>query len=629
MKALFIFFCLFVPLIVALQESDQWVNLALNPRNVKLNMKHYPSESVSAYLQNNITFHLALKQNQQGIAKLEKYILEHLSNIESPLYGQYLTTQQISELVAPSHETINQVSDWLRSHQITQCDLLGDSIRCTESVDKVNRLFNVKMDLHYNKINRQLKFRSNQPYDLPHFLGDHIEFVDGISNALPLVMDHISRSYKGVSSRLNSDVDVGGFSLEVMTRLYNMSDSGADSNVSIGAIEYMSSMEHDGFSNKDLLNSQRGNGVPPNPITKDHVIGINFDFPDTESELDVQMMYWGASNATLWYEAYDGWMYGWAVDFFNREDAPEVASISYGWDETQQCDIIPCENTTSQQYVIRCNTEFMKLAAKGVTLVVASGDAGSPGRSNELCVSELGPYGWNNINPDFPAGSPWVLSVGATYMVTSNQTFNYETPICTQYSNYNITCSNGVGERGAYFNKTYWTTGGAFTHWDQTPVWQVNNVQTYLKSGVVFPQSKYFNAKGRAYPDVSAVGHNCIVNVRDGTGLGTWQYVDGTSCSAPVFAGIIAQLNYLQKQRGKPVLGFVNPLLYKMYADNPQTFNDVTEGTTQCTEFLCCAQEAGYCCTEDFGFQAAPGYDLVSGLGTPNVQQMIEYLYSY
>lgn len=606
-----LFLCILLPLVIAIDETDQWVK----SDHVKL------SDHINLADRTSV-FHIALKQNANGILKLERYILEHLSNIESPLYGQYMTIEEINGLTKPSRETIDQVSTWLDANGITNCKLYGDSMRCEDTVININRLFDVRMEPYYNKMNAQSRLRANRPYTFPDHLDRHIDFVDGISNPLPLFYAPKLHKYDEAAT---SNADGGGFSREVMNRLYNLSKLDVDSSVSVGAIEYMGSQSPIGFSNKDLLTSEKTNGVASNPITPDHLIGIKNDFPDGESELDVQMMYWGAPAATLWYEGYSGWMYGWSVDFFNRENIPEVASISYGWDETQQCDIIPCENTTSKGYVSRCNTEFMKLAARGVTLLVSSGDAGSPGRSNELCQSEEGPYGWNNINANFPGGSPWVLSVGATYLVASTETFNYSTPICNDYAEYNINCSYGTKEQGVYYNETYWTSGGGFTHWDQTPDWQVNNVKTYLNSGVVLPKPRYFNPQGRAYPDVSAVGHNCIVNLRDGTGLGQWAYLDGTSCSAPVFAGVITRLNYFRKQQGKPVLGFVNPLLYKMASESPRTFNDVTKGTTQCTEHFCYYNDQ-YWCTEDFGFQATKGWDPVGGLGTPNVGQMLEYL---
>lgn len=55
-----------------------------------------------------------------------------------------------------------------------------------------------------------------------------------------------------------------------------------------------------------------------------------------------------------------------------------------------------------------------------------------------------------------------------------------------------------------------------------------------------------------------------------------------------------------------------------MYEDNPLTFNDIIVGNSSCTEFECCG--------EDFGFTATKGWDVVSGLGSPNVRKMIEWL---
>ncbi len=131
--------------------------------------------------------------------------------------------------------------------------------------------------------------------------------------------------------------------------------------------------------------------------------------------------------------------------------------------------------------------------------------------------------------------------------------FNYSTPICTHV----FGCANGTQENGVEYDVVNWTTGGGFAHWNERPTWQEKQVNIYLESGIALPNCTYFNASNRAYPDVSAVGHNCAIYE-----LG-WEFVDGTSCSTPVFAGIITNLNSFQKQRGKPILGFANPLLYK------------------------------------------------------------------
>ena len=60
---------------------------------------------------------------------------------------------------------------------------------------------------------------------------------------------------------------------------------------------------------------------------------------------------------------------------------------------------------------------------------------------------------------------------------------------------------------------------------------------------------------------------------------------------------MIALLNDIRLEAGKPVLGFLNPLLYS----NPGIFNDITSGGN--------------------GFYCAKGWDPVTGLGTMNFEK--------
>lgn len=71
---------------------------------------------------------------------------------------------------------------------------------------------------------------------------------------------------------------------------------------------------------------------------------------------------------------------------------------------------------------------------------------------------------------------------------------------------------------------------------------------------------------GRAYPDVAMVGHNLLI-AQSGSfmtvGMSIFTcliyqltyLVDGTSASAPVFAGFITLINNVRVEAGKPLLG--------------------------------------------------------------------------
>lgn len=546
-------------------------------------------------------FYIALRQNENGVRRLERFILDHLSNPDSNQYGQYLTRSQIDWYTRTDPQDMNRVLNWLTSNSVTYCRIYADAIRCEADVPTINRLFGVNMMKYTHKPTGYITWRSSRAYTLPQDLEDCIVFVDGISNK-----PHIPETFR-VSRTDSPRADPGSVSREVLMRMYNISDTSTGPSVSVGAMEFQGG---DGFSNSDLLMSEVANGVAKNPISDNHIIGTNNN-PDVESELDVQVMFWASDDATLWYEDFDGWMYGWAIDFHNRKDKPEVVSLSWGWNEVDQCQIDSCNNETSRTYVNRCNIEFMKITASGTTILCASGDAGSPGRTNEVCDSNQGPYGWNHINPIFPGSSPWVISVGATYVEANDQHVNFNTPICNGSDG--VSCATGNTEAETTLSVTYWTSGAGFERWTPIPDWQKNFVTKYLNSGVTLPDRKYFNAGGRAYPDVSAFGHNCIVHTDGG-----WNNVDGTSCASPIFAGVITHLNAFQKSRGKPILGFANPVLYKMYETMPTTFHDIVSGNSSCTEYMCCSNQ--------FGFKATEGYDVVAGLGTPNVGIMKEWL---
>ena len=98
---------------------------------------------------------------------------------------------------------------------------------------------------------------------------------------------------------------------------------------------------------------------------------------------------------------------------------------------------------------------------------------------------------------------------------------------------------------------------------------QASFVQQYLRTPNLFiPPSKYFNSANRGYPDFSAVGSRLLTITGGSISVGA-----GTSAATPDAAALIALLNDARTQAGKTPLGFLNPMLYKMYSDNPATFN--------------------------------------------------------
>jgi tripeptidyl-peptidase-1 len=153
-----------------------------------------------------------------------------------------------------------------------------------------------------------------------------------------------------------------------------------------------------------------------------------------------------------------------------------------------------------------------------------------------------------------------------------------------------------VAEPDATDPKNDYYSGGGFSNVFELPSYQSAAVTHYLQKYPPHYSSQIYNNSGhsRAYPDVAAIGRG-IPTVFLGETLG----VGGTSASTPIWGGIVTLLNEARISAGKGPIGFLNPTLYA----HPEAFNDITEGGNP------------GCGTN--GFNAEPGWDPVTGLGSP------------
>lgn len=135
------------------------------------------------------------------------------------------------------------------------------------------------------------------------------------------------------------------------------------------------------------------------------------------------------------------------------------------------------------------------------------------------------------------------------------------------------------------------------------PSYQADAVSHYLSiHKPPYGADKYNNTgRARGFPDVSANGAAYVVAVKGG-----FHQVYGTSASSPTFGAVITLINERRLAKGKGPVGFLNPALYA----HAHVLNDVTRGNNP------------GCGTK--GFAAAPGWDPVTGLGTPNFPKMLE-----
>jgi tripeptidyl-peptidase-1 len=288
----------------------------------------------------------------------------------------------------------------------------------------------------------------------------------------------------------------------------------------------------------------------------------------------------------------------WCYNIGNTTNPPLVNSISYGMPARM------VDQYLGKGYLARSDIEFQKLATQGLTIVIADGDSGA---------GDLGPAPYfmtncSSLAADYPSQSPYISAVGSTYMTPLSKSICYRPE-----SMGGIDCTAGqpMGEVAVSLdNGLYWTTGGGFAETQPQPPYQVDFVKRYINS-TTLPPYNTFNMAGRAYPDYATVGHNVMTVVG-----GMVSPSDGTSASAPIFAGIVALLNEVLAAEMLPPLGFINTLFYDIARRNPSAFNDVTIGQNRCGTYLFPDGSFPACCPH--GYIAEIGWDAVTGLGSPN-----------
>ena len=183
-------------------------------------------------------------------------------------------------------------------------------------------------------------------------------------------------------------------------------------------------------------------------------------------------------------------------------------------------------------------------------------------------------------NPSYPATSPYVTAVGATYASS------WATP--------------GEGEIVCQANKhdAVITSGGGFSALFDAPSYQKGAVSSYFSNVATQPEAGYAKG-GRGYPDVALSGFGYEVVIGD-----SLYTVCGTSCSSPSVAAMVSLINDELAAAGKPAVGFMNPLIYA----NPAAFTDVTVGSDK-------VGRGGAPLAA--GFNCSAGWDPVTGVGSP------------
>lgn len=138
------------------------------------------------------------------------------------------------------------------------------------------------------------------------------------------------------------------------------------------------------------------------------------------------------------------------------------------------------------------------------------------------------------------------------------------------------------------------------------------------------------HATGRGVPDVSGLASGNMEYVVPQPDLSSdpTRGDGGTSAATPLWASLAVQINAVFQDQHLPDLGYMTDLLYIAAAVAPASFNDVTIGNDTSSfvmggDVYKAMPPGGSGSPESItptgaGYAAGPGYDLASGLGSPN-----------
>jgi len=322
----------------------------------------------------------------------------------------------------------------------------------------------------------------------------------------------------------------------------------------------------DGFDQADMDNFADWFGLPR--FTPE-VIGGMPEQRSGEATMDLQMVHAIAPDAKLVMVNARPTVEGGAtyeklamlMESVDRRFPGAVWSFSIGWG---------CDRLMTAADLAPVRSALSAAHKRGTTAFNASGDlAGLECRGGRHWSDPPTP---DDVGLDAVSSLPEMTAVGGTTLST-----DAEGRWLAEQAWYDVPLTQG-------------TAGGA-SHLFGRPSWQVVGADAGLPDR-------------RLVPDVAAVadpftGVKFVFQGEVVTG-------GGTSQAAPVWAGLAANINQLLRQRGLAQLGDLNPLLYRVARGSAVPgFRDIELGGNAISP-------------------SGIGYDMVTGLGSPNVENLVK-----
>ncbi len=489
--------------------------------------------------------------------------------------GQRFTDSQLLSQYAPTSDEVSQVTSYLQSQGFTNISVSPNHLLVSAdgTAAQAQKAFNTSLTSF--SLSGKNVFANTTPALVPQSLGSIVLAVLGLNNAAHMA--------SGPTACFPTDPAPSGtpcvrdYDAHAIQTFYNAGSTPTASNTTIGVMAEGNVSQ----TVTDLRYEEQQLGLPQVPVT---VVKVGLSSPDTaglgEWDLDTQSSTGIAGNVkTLYIYDTTSLTDSDIANEYNKWESDNLAQLgnsSFG----------ECEYQAYLDGSMKADDQTMMFAAAhGQTMFASSGDTGS---SCALAPTNGAP-GSGPPMVSYPAASPWIVAVGGT-TATSN---NDET----------------------YMGETAWNAGGGgLSQFENATSWE-QPVQ--LTTGIVAAGNL------RGVPDIAmAADPNAggylvyvqqpLVFLNGTCGPGPCG-IGGTSEASPLSMGVYARM-----LSAHPTLGFAAPVLYHNYQQY-ESGESLVQGPPP---------------TESYGgfhdiisgangaYQAIPGYDYTTGLGTFNISAL-------
>jgi hypothetical protein len=562
---------------------------------------------------------LVLKRSPEQHAALLR-LLDEQQDKSSPSYHKWLTPEQFGKQFGPADSDIQVVTAWLETHgfQIGQVSKGRTVIEFSGTAAMVQEAFHTA--IHNYVVGAEPHWANASDPQIPSALAPVVAGVWTLHNFLkkpllmmsserfPLIHPAGSNKPLATSSSGHHFLTPGDYAVIYgINPVYQAGTNGTGVTIAV--------VGRTDFNISDIFDFRNILGLPFPSIS------FAFDGPDpgnlgggeeAEAVLDVTWSSSIAPNANIQFAVSA------STDTTDGVDLSALYIVDNNLGDVMTESFGVCEQHVTNAQLAGFSAVAEQAAAQGITYIVSSGDTGSSGCDNLGETTATGPLAINAL-----ASTPFNVAVGGTIFNENGHDSTYwssntNVPVTAlkhiPENVWNESCSSATCGNKANIA----AGGGGPSAVVPKPSWQSGATLHIPNDGF------------RDVPDVSltAAGHDPYLICYEGScsQQGLLLGISGTSASAPSFAGIIALLN--QKVGGR--VGLANYLLYKLAAGQ-------AEYPTQCNGSSTSSAPNSVCIFNDVTtgnnavpgpnpatqYAAAAGYDLATGLGSMNVNNLL------